>query len=80
VAGQSKSTKAAPLLNTSTRKPATSKKLVDSGSTASNVIPLNQTGGTKSQEQKITQTEENPKQRYVKGIPQKSDAQPRARF
>jgi serine/threonine protein kinase len=80
VAKQSESTKAAPLLNTSTRKPAASKKLVDSGSTASNVTPLNQIGGTKSQEQKITQTEENPKQRYVKGIPQKSDAQPRARF
>ena len=78
VAKQSESTKAAPLVKTSTRKPAAAKKLADSGSTVSNVIPLNQTGGTKSQERKVTQTEENPKQRYVKGIPQKSEAQPRA--
>jgi hypothetical protein len=47
---------------------------------ASNPAPANKADMSQSVEQKTTQSAESPKQRFVKGIPEKSGTQPRAKF
>ena len=79
LAAQTENRKSSPAVKGPVRKNTVGTKPSDASVSGPNQTstPL---GGTQSTEQKTTQTADNPKERFVKGIQKTSNTQPRAKF